>query len=209
MQDGLSLRDLAKIEDFSPRLVWGSGPLLLVRADGHDKDAPVMFSTPVDPGVVETAEILVGEHVLNDYVSPGAVVVPVRKTDRNPFSNAVIAGRSATCDLRFDDKSISKVHAYLYPPENRGGGWTIQDQNSTNGTWVNGIMLEKGEVLRIPWSSEVRLGHVRAIFLGPEELESTVDYAQAAWKLAAGKETEKTAADTDDDWKPEPDAGDE
>ena len=47
----------------------------------------------------------------------------------------LLVGRSAECDVRLADDSVSRRHARLVF---RDGTWVIQDLGSTNGTIVNG-----------------------------------------------------------------------
>ncbi len=52
-------------------------------------------------------------------------------------------GRDATCEVRLDERDVSRRHARL----RRGatGGWSLVDTNGRNGTYVNGRRL-RGEV---------------------------------------------------------------
>ena len=60
-------------------------------------------------------------------------------------------GRSADCDLVFDDPSISLEHARLAQGD---GVWILEDLNSTNGTRCRGVTtrrseLEPGDVIQL------------------------------------------------------------
>jgi len=44
-------------------------------------------------------------------------------------------GRGEQADVQIDDTEMSRVHFVITP---RGGAFVIQDQKSTNGTFVNG-----------------------------------------------------------------------
>ena len=46
----------------------------------------------------------------------------------------VSLGRSADADIRLDDRYASGFHARVF---NRGGGYFVEDLNSTNGTLLN------------------------------------------------------------------------
>lgn len=50
----------------------------------------------------------------------------------------VTIGRDPSCDIVLDHLSVSKVHAFI---ENTGGGFTLRDNNSMNGVYVNGKRL--------------------------------------------------------------------
>jgi pSer/pThr/pTyr-binding forkhead associated (FHA) protein len=48
-------------------------------------------------------------------------------------------GRSPDADVRIEDRFASSVHARLY---SRGASYYVEDMNSTNGTFLNGAVLE-------------------------------------------------------------------
>lgn len=72
-------------------------------------------------------------------------VVFVQKSETNPspFPNMITLGRMPTNDITLPFSAISKVHALLL--EGSPGEWFIQDQNSTNGTWVGSARLQAGQ----------------------------------------------------------------
>ncbi len=55
-----------------------------------------------------------------------------------------LIGRDADCDLRLDDKSVSKRHCALVKTD---GLVLIRDLGSTNGTRVNGQRVRRGSLL--------------------------------------------------------------
>lgn len=63
----------------------------------------------------------------------------------------IIIGRGSDCDMSIMDTSASRQHAYIEP---RAGTFMIADMESTNGTYVNDIrvdkrLLEAGDLIRI------------------------------------------------------------
>lgn len=61
-----------------------------------------------------------------------------------PLSERVMTiGRSTSCDLTLLDRSVSALHALVLPCET---GWEIRDQNSTNGTWIDGIRVSSAKL---------------------------------------------------------------
>jgi pSer/pThr/pTyr-binding forkhead associated (FHA) protein len=48
-------------------------------------------------------------------------------------------GRSPDADVRIEDRFASSIHARLY---SRGANYYVEDMNSTNGTFLNGAVLE-------------------------------------------------------------------
>jgi S1-C subfamily serine protease len=71
------------------------------------------------------------------------VVTGARAGTRERFDGSVVkVGRHPLSDMRFDayaDLDVSTRHAELH---NTNGTWTIRDQQSTNGTFVNGELVE-------------------------------------------------------------------
>lgn len=51
----------------------------------------------------------------------------------------LIVGRDSGCDLVLDDGSVSRRHVELQP---RRDGYVLRDLGSTNGTMVNGVLLD-------------------------------------------------------------------
>lgn len=69
-------------------------------------------------------------------------------------------GRKKTCDLSFEnDNALSGIHCYLY---SKGKKIYVQDNHSTNGTFVNGVpitgefVVESGDIL-LAGSAEYRI----------------------------------------------------
>jgi pSer/pThr/pTyr-binding forkhead associated (FHA) protein len=62
-------------------------------------------------------------------------------------------GRSADADVRIEDRFASGIHARLY---SRGASYYVEDMNSTNGTFLNGAVLE-GEA-ELADLDEVKIG---------------------------------------------------
>jgi hypothetical protein len=50
--------------------------------------------------------------------------------------NYLVVGREQTCDVRFDDPSVSRTHAAL---QRRGNAVYVEDLGSAAGTFVNGV----------------------------------------------------------------------
>ncbi|MEA2180690.1 MAG: hypothetical protein QOG77_3987 [Solirubrobacteraceae bacterium] len=62
-------------------------------------------------------------------------------------------GRDPGCLLRLDDPKVSRRHATLAPS---GGGLTITDEGSLNGTWVNDGRIAGARTLAL--GDRVRIG---------------------------------------------------
>ncbi len=67
-------------------------------------------------------------------------------------------GRGDRCDVHLDDATAASTHARLAPS---GGGWRIEDLDSTNGTFVDGERSAGG---RLSDGSVVRVGATLCVF---------------------------------------------
>lgn len=72
-------------------------------------------------------------------------------------SETILGKKYDEVDLCIPDPSVSRRHAKITLIKD--GAW-IQDLNSTNGTFVNGIRLVNGESVKIDKTSEIRFGKV-------------------------------------------------
>lgn len=72
------------------------------------------------------------------------VTVPGVSHDVVLSGTRVTVGRLASCGIRLDDANTSRVHAAF---EREGGGWSVLDLDSTNGTLVNGEHVDHRRLL--------------------------------------------------------------
>ena len=75
-----------------------------------------------------------------------------------PTRGEVLIGRSRSCDVVITDRAVSAEHAVLRYID---GYWTLRDNGSTNGTYVNGWRVFDGVVVRP--GDELELGYTRFI----------------------------------------------
>jgi hypothetical protein len=68
-------------------------------------------------------------------------------------------GRSPDADVRIEDRFASSIHARLY---SRAGAYYVEDMNSTNGTYLNGAVLE-GEA-ELTDLDEIKIGDTELRF---------------------------------------------
>ena len=74
-------------------------------------------------------------------------------------------GRSPECEIFLDDVTVSRRHALVVRAGEwvaRGGGCTIEDLGSLNGTYVNRRRVEKAQ---LEDGDEVQIGNYRLTFL--------------------------------------------
>lgn len=82
--------------------------------------------------------------------SSGQSGLPVGKTF--PLAPTTTIGRSLNSDIALDDNFMSSQHALL---ELQNDEWVLSDDNSTNGTFVNGFevrgptVVNYGDVIRV------------------------------------------------------------
>lgn len=85
-------------------------------------------------------------HVLGDDSEPTSV------------TGRATLGRLPECEVQLEDPSVSRRHARLEPG---GGGWVIEDLDSTNGVKVNGERVHRAELHH---GDRLELGTVRLEF---------------------------------------------
>lgn len=82
--------------------------------------------------------------------SSGQTGIPVGKVF--PLSPVMLIGRSTETEVALNDTFLSSEHARL---ERRDGVWSLEDLNSTNGTYLNGFEVRAstevndGDVIRV------------------------------------------------------------
>jgi pSer/pThr/pTyr-binding forkhead associated (FHA) protein len=76
-----------------------------------------------------------------------------------PEAERTLIGRSPDCDVFLDDVTVSRKHAILV---NEKGRFTIEDQGSLNGTFVNRKRIEAAQLSD---GDEVQIGKYRLTFL--------------------------------------------
>ena len=77
-----------------------------------------------------------------------------------PAGERTTIGRSPDCDIFLDDVTVSRRHAILTEADGR---FTIEDQGSLNGTFLNRSRIESAEPLED--GDELQIGKYRLIFL--------------------------------------------
>ncbi len=77
----------------------------------------------------------------------------------------VVVGRSKGADVRLPDRTVSELHATL---ERSTNGFTIRDEGSTNGTFVNGSQLAVGRARLLASGDTIQVGDFSVdVELGP------------------------------------------
>ena len=72
------------------------------------------------------------------------IFVTVPGTPRVPLpEQGITFGRAPDCDLPIEEGSVSSHHGSIRPER---GGWWLHDNNSSNGTFVNGQRVQDAEI---------------------------------------------------------------
>jgi hypothetical protein len=66
-----------------------------------------------------------------------------------------VVGRASTCSLAIGERYISVQHAVL---RFDGSGWELRDLGSRNGTFLNGVRIAAGEVIRLSCGASISFG---------------------------------------------------
>ena len=73
----------------------------------------------------------------------------------------ITLGRSASCDLVIEEGTVSQVHlVFRQAPD----GWTVEDPGSTNGSWLDGVRLEKAVPHRLADGARIQAAQVLFTF---------------------------------------------
>jgi hypothetical protein len=85
------------------------------------------------------------------HVHTALLLVDGRRVVVGPAGATI--GRSRQCDVVLSDPNVSRQHAEIRP---RGGSWVLTDLGSTNGSSLNGRIIDGPEVIRP--GDEIELG---------------------------------------------------
>jgi hypothetical protein len=91
-------------------------------------------------------------------------VFPLIK-NRNSPPGPVLIGRSAESDVTIPDYSISNRHCFFVLAS--GQGVQLGDSGSTNGTFVDGVQLQRNQLYTLSGGEKLVLGRFAFLFLRP------------------------------------------
>lgn len=101
--------------------------------------------------------------------NPETRVVPLEKSERNPFSGLFTVGRDASNDLVIDEGFVSRVHCFFSRSDQ---GWSVQDAGSVNGIVVAGRVLKERAQAPITPGESVWIGRQELVFVDQATLEA-------------------------------------
>lgn len=90
---------------------------------------------------------------------------------REPAAERVSLGCSSRCDVRLDDTSVSRFHAWLNQAPH---GYYLEDADSSSGTAHNGLTLEPGKTVQLKAGDRISLGNVDLVFLPAADFHTFV-----------------------------------
>lgn len=80
---------------------------------------------------------------------------------KNVSKDSFTVGRSSECDILLNDTPVSRVHLVV---SRRGKQIWIEDKNSSNGTFVNGMHILQGTPVNVSASDKIQLGKSEFMF---------------------------------------------
>ena len=90
--------------------------------------------------------------------------LPFRVEESYSVDNKVTLGRGADAKITIPDPFLSAVHIQFLQEED--GGWAVVDNDSTNGTIINGEVVEK-EPCAVKTGDLIKIGQLNFIFVEP------------------------------------------
>lgn len=96
---------------------------------------------------------------------PGNLYQVLELRPARDASASVSIGCARECDARINDRTLSRIHAYL---EIREGRHFIWDNSSAAGTRLNDRPIEAGQLTELKTGDQLTLGTVRLTFLDAE-----------------------------------------
>ena len=122
------------------------------------RDAP----TPVPERALENLSPI-ERNVVNE-LSEGSALLLVQKGPNAGAryllnSDLISVGRNPESDIFLDDVTVSRKHAQF---QRAGSGYAVQDSGSLNGTYVNGELAERTELIN---GDSVQIGKYRLLYM--------------------------------------------
>jgi hypothetical protein len=98
----------------------------------------------------------------------GAKIVPIVKSDRNPFSGQISVGRAKNCDIILRDASVSKHHAYFRVID--AATAELVDMGSQNKTTINAEPIKSNTPVTVVSGDNIAFGSVIGVFVDATRL---------------------------------------
>jgi ABC-type multidrug transport system ATPase subunit/pSer/pThr/pTyr-binding forkhead associated (FHA) protein len=154
-------------------LTWEDRPISkLLLADGDELwiSDEICLSYRIVPRPVEEAALQASVEeaapINATFVGVETPITGLRKIDLRDQATLNI-GRGSENDLRLDYPTISRRHARI---SRTGERYVIEDLRSSNGTFVNGELIEPGQTYPLHPGNTMRIGPIKFIF-APETVQ--------------------------------------
>jgi FHA domain len=144
---------------------------------GFSLYVPILIQVQLGPdGEVDTLESTItvtepldwAEHYTREYADHGYVIVGPNSL-KTGFDTPIVVGRSRRSDVKIDDDSVSKTHASIIF-DRSAGEYYVVDENSRNGTAINGEPLVPGQRMSIWPGAFISFGQAVFVFIDPPTL---------------------------------------
>jgi pSer/pThr/pTyr-binding forkhead associated (FHA) protein len=110
------------------------------------------------------------------------------KINRGDFT----IGRDDSCDFLLDEDGVSRLHCRI---EGKDGAYTLKDNDSTNGIYLNGTKVGEPQILK--QNDTIRIGDTILLFSSDEnKLDSQVLESIESGRDEKGGTTQDAATDT-------------
>ena len=137
--------------------------------------------TPVKKTRTPTVDrLIVGETPRDGARSVGPTdwYVVFDLVSKTPATARISLGCSSSCDVRLDDASISRVHAWVTATSH---GHYLEDADSSAGTAINGSTLEQSQIVQLKSGDRISLGNVDLVFLPSADFYTFVRRLSGFW----------------------------
>jgi hypothetical protein len=148
---------------------------------GHRNPEGANFCSSCGAGIAPNDDLTITLHTDSEHADPDIVVhldhdVPAvlvlrRGADAGETfvlsAESSVAGRNTDSDIFLDDVTVSRRHAVFVRTADR---YTVRDDGSLNGTYVNRQRISEGELHN---GDEVQIGKFRLVFLSTGERRHT------------------------------------
>lgn len=140
-------------------------PFLIQRASESEGTAALSYATQIGIPVIKPGQ----EPKTSSqptHQDRGRVYRVVKRKGM-PFDHMITVGRAGNNDIQLASPTVSKFHAYFQ--RDPGGGFTLTDAGSTNGSKVNGTALAQSQKVSLNDGDWLLLGKdVHLVFREPK-----------------------------------------
>ena len=90
---------------------------------------------------------------------------------RYPITGLIRIGRAETCQLILAGKEVSRLHASLWVEH---GVLYVRDENTSNGTFVNGRRIQPRQPVAIGHGHQIQVGKTQLVVVSASQVNSTL-----------------------------------